>query len=313
MTLHADVRPEPRRHQRATGVSTAFGTFGELLQGVDEDGVDFLVTLPIARWSTAMFVTEPDRPGIRVSPLHKHKAVRLARAILSTTGLPGGGSLTLHSTLPEGKGLASSSADLVATARAVGNALGVPMPPSVIEALLRPIEPSDGVMYEGVTSFSHRRVRLRARLCGPLPPLTVVGLDEGGTVDTMAFNQRPKPFGPAERREYGELLAALELAVAAGDPVELGRISTRSAEVNQDLLPKRTFSMMRSVAEDLGALGVVVAHSGSMVGVLISRTDPEYDRKRNAARQACLALAGNVTVDDVLTFRSPCAGPGPAG
>ncbi|MEU2260959.1 hypothetical protein ABZ557_11885 [Streptomyces sp. NPDC019645] len=43
---------------------------------------------------------------------------------------PTGGVPTVDSVIPEGKGLAGSSADLVATARAVGQALGLPMPAS---------------------------------------------------------------------------------------------------------------------------------------------------------------------------------------
>ena len=48
------------RRLAATGVSAAFGTFGELLQGVlpEEDG-DFLVTLPVARWAMARFRVRP--------------------------------------------------------------------------------------------------------------------------------------------------------------------------------------------------------------------------------------------------------------
>jgi len=287
----------------AVGVSSAFGTFGELLQGQTGDGVDFLVTLPIARWTTATFRLDPDLPGIRVWPEHKHKAVRLARAMVSVSGYAGGGSLTLDSALPEGKGLSSSSADLVATARAVANALGRALTPAAIERQLRRIEPTDGVMYDGITAFDHRRVRLRARL-GALPPLTIVGLDEGGVVDTIAFNRRPKPYDHVWRREYENLLARLTAAVRCVDVAEVGRVATRSAELNQPLQPKRTFEALAAAATRIKALGVVTAHSGSVVGLLLADDDPAYDQKRSAARQACRELAGHCFVDRTLTFRT---------
>ena len=55
MTITSTTSLRPRA-AGATGVSSAFGTFGELLQGVlpEEDG-DFLVTLPVARWTMARF------------------------------------------------------------------------------------------------------------------------------------------------------------------------------------------------------------------------------------------------------------------
>lgn len=287
---------------RAVGVSSAFGTFGELLQGVDEEGVEFLVTLPIARWTTATFVVAPDVLGIQVRPWHKFKALRLSRAVASAAGYTGGGWLRIDNDMPEGKGLASSSADLVATARATGNALGLHLSPSAIEDQLRPIEPSDGVMYDGVTAFDHRRVALRRRL-GWLPPLTVVALDEGGVVDTVAFNMVKKPYEPRQRREFSRLLDALIAAVDRRDLAEVGRITTRSAELNERLLPKRTFAAMRAAVVRLGALGVVVTHSGPMVGLLVADEDPAYERVCAAARKVCLEMAGNVSV-----YRSLSAG-----
>lgn len=290
-------------HQRpGIGVSSAFGTFGELLQGTTGDGVEFLVTLPIACWATATFIAEPYVPGIDVRPAHKLKAVRLARSLLSAIGQSGGGRILLDSMIPEGKGLASSSADLVATARAITNAFGIEVSPATIEAFLRPIEPTDGVMYDAVTVFNHRRVALRA-VAGSLPPLTVVSLDEGGTVDTVAFNRRPKPFTRDDKREYGQLLAALTRAVRAGDVRTVGRIATRSAELNQRLHRKTTFADLRKIGSELDALGIVVAHSGTVLGILLADDDPSYALKRAEALHACTALAGNATVYHTLCFK----------
>ena len=86
------------------GVGKAHGTFGELLQGqLPDSEKDFLVTLPIARWSTASFLPTPDSDEIRVLPAHKHKSRRLVGEILRAYGYRGGGVLTVSSTLPEGK------------------------------------------------------------------------------------------------------------------------------------------------------------------------------------------------------------------
>ena len=283
------------------GVSAAFGTFGELLQGClpERDG-DFLVTLPIARWTAATFRAAPSPDGeVRVHPGHKHKARRLARMIVAESAPGLGGVLTVDSTLPEGKGMASSSADLVATARAVANAVGTPMPPKRIEALLRRIEPTDGVLYPGVVAFHHRAVRLRARL-GSLPPLSIVAVDEGGMVDTIAFNRIPKPFTAADHREYQRLLDRVTLGLARRDLRAVGEVATRSAVMNQVLRPKRTLDAMIAIGEAYGGLGVVTAHSGTTVGILV---DPATIGDRLAAiASACCELAGNVTVHRALTF-----------
>ncbi|CAM5247170.1 Kinase OS=Streptomyces alboniger OX=132473 GN=CP975_30115 PE=4 SV=1 [Streptomyces alboniger] len=289
-----------------TGTGTAFGTFGELLQGVlPEDDGDFLVTLPVARWTMATFREGSASGGIEVWPPRKTKALRLARMIAELAprgpGSPRGGVLTLSSVIPEGKGLASSSADLVATARAVGRALDVAVPPARIERLLARIEPTDGVLYPAIVAFHHRSVRLRSVL-GSLPAMAVVGVDEGGSVDTVDFNRIPKPFTAADRRTYAELLGGITDAVRARDLAAVGRIATRSALMNQALRHKRTLEPMRAICRDVGGLGVAVGHSGTTLGILLDATDPSYTRRVTAAAQACAELADGVTVYRTLTF-----------
>ncbi|MBT2405510.1 MULTISPECIES: kinase [unclassified Streptomyces] len=290
------------RQVAATGVSTAFGTFGELLQGVlpEEDG-NFLVTLPVARWSMARFEVDTDRPDLEVWPPHKKKALKLTSMILEDEGRPAGGLLRIDSTLPEGKGLASSSADLVATARAVANALAVPMPPRRIESYLARIEPTDGVLYPAIVAFHHRSVRLRASL-GSLPSMAVVGVDEGGAVDTVAFNAIPKPFTEADKQEYARLLDRVTRAVAARDLAEAGRVATASARMNQVLRRKWSLEPMIAICEEVGGLGVVVGHSGTTLGILMDTGAPDCPARLAAAAQLCQELAGNVTVYQTLSF-----------
>ncbi|MEV0291621.1 hypothetical protein AB0H36_46475 [Kribbella sp. NPDC050820] len=266
-----------------TGVGSAFGTCGELLQGVlAENGLDFLVTLPIRAGSVAVFEPDPRLDRVEPAPGHKVKSRQLAELMLRRQGVAGGGRLTVCSELAEGKGLASSSADLVATARAVADATGRTTTPAEIESCLRAIEPSDGVMYPGVVAFYHRQVRLRARLA-PLPPLTIVAADEGGQIDTVEFNRRPKPFSIPARREYSRLLHALAAALARNDLPTIGAIATRSAVMNSVLRDRPHLGQAIDASDAIGALGVVVAHSGTMTGLLISDTDPDYPGKLAAA------------------------------
>jgi L-threonine kinase len=297
-------RADPARplYRGATGVSTCFGTFGELLQGVLPGRAgDFLVTLPVARWAMATFQADPTAQGVRVHPAHKTKARSLAELILAGTATAGGGVLTIESSLPEGKGMASSSADLVATARAVANALHLDLRPRRLEELLRRIEPTDGVLYPGIVAFDHREVRLRARL-GSLPTMTIVGVDEGGVVDTVAFNRIAKPFSGADRREYARLLDAMADAVRRADLAAVGALASRSAVMNQALWPKRSLAAVLDICAEIGGLGVVAAHSGTMLGILLDVSDPAYRTKIAGTVRACSRLSDDVSLFRSLTF-----------
>jgi uncharacterized protein involved in propanediol utilization len=242
-------------------------------------------------------------PGgeLRVFPSHKWKARTLARTLMDASGWDGGGTLIVDSELPVGKGLASSSADLVATARVLGEVLGLEMSPAAIEDWLRPIEPTDGVMYPGVVAFDHQRVRLRSRL-GTLPPVTVVAVDEGGQVDTVAFNARRKPFSPDRKHEYAYLLDRVSAAVACADLAAVGTVATRSAVLNQALLPKRHLAAMLSICEQNEALGVICAHSGTVIGVLLADDQPGHRARLAAVRSACAKLCANVLEFHFQTF-----------
>jgi L-threonine kinase len=270
------------------GVGTANGTFGELLQGalpgpgeVDGEG-RFLVTLPVARWATARFEPGPPGAGLVVTPAGKTKSAALATALLTELGSPPDGSLVLHSSIPEGKGLASSSADLVATARAVTAALKRSVPARRLGAMLAAIEPTDGVLHPGIVAFDHRR-GVHLRTLGRLPALEVVAVDQGGSVDTVAYNRCAAGFDRLERQRYAGLLARLAAAVAAGDLAAVGTVSTRSAELNQARMPNRNFAALRTICRGVGGLGLVACHSGTMVGVLLDPHDPEYRARLSRA------------------------------
>ncbi|TDP92955.1 kinase [Labedaea rhizosphaerae] len=284
-----------------TGVGVSFGTFGELMQGaLPGKDTDFLVTLPIARWSTAEITLVPGDGPLRVDPPDRHKALRLAELVLARFGVRGGGLLTVASDLPVGKGMASSSADLVATMRAVADALGTSVSPRATEDLLRLIEPTDGLMYHDTVAFYHRRVRL-CRQLGSLPPMTIVGVDEGGQVDTVDFNAFRGAITPAERREYARLLDRLAVALPAGDLATVGAVATRSAVLNQARCPKPHLDQVLDVCRQVGALGVAVAHSGTMAGILVVKSDPDHARKVADAVDGCAGL-GPVSVDETLEF-----------
>lgn len=278
------------------GHGRAFGTCGELLQGaLPEEGVDFLVTLPIQAGSTARFEPDPHSDDLWVHPPHKEKSRRLAVSLVNALGMPPGGCLYLGCELPEGKGFASSSADLVATARAVADSAGRTLSAAQIELFLKSIEPTDGVMYPGIVAFRHRQVRLHSWLGVP-PLLTIVAADEGGEVDTVAFNLRPKPFTDADRREYAELLRLLARALACGDLPAVGRITTRSAIMNSVLIPRPHLDSVIADAEAVGALGVVVAHSGTTIGLLLAEDDREFRSKLANARSWARSFGSTVIV-----------------
>ncbi|MEE6208546.1 hypothetical protein U3A55_00025 [Salarchaeum sp. III] len=265
------------------GKGISFGTFGELLQGVQaENDLDFIVTLPINRYSQAEF--SPDGTGeLKVIPTFKQKSALLAIRLLNHFTLPIGGTLSIESDLPAGKGLASSSADLVATSRSIASAYNLEVPVELLQKFIGEIEPTDGVMHSGVVSFYHRQVKL-GEVFGSIPPLTILAIDEGGEVDTVEFNKVSKSYTLKEKLEYTQLNNQLRQAFLENDVYSIGKVATRSAIMNQSWQEKRSLDYFLRLSTKYDALGVVVAHSGTFIGLLLWQEDESYNQKFSEIR-----------------------------
>jgi L-threonine kinase len=285
----------------------ACGSFGELLQGaLPDEGRAFLVTLPIACFSTARFWPDEQSTLLDVIPPHKQKARLLGMRLLRHLGWHGGGMLQLDTDLPVGKGCASSSADLVAAARAIQCALGVQVPRSTLGRLLAGIEPTDGVMYDGIVAFHHRDGLLLSVL-GPTPRLEILAVDDGGQVDTVAFNRHAQQYTAAEQETHAALLAEAGRAVKAGDLCALGRVATCSARLHQRVLPKGQLDLLTGLAERHGAVGVVAAHSGTYAGILLDPAAPDH-ASRSSTLHDELAACG-LAPERFETLSAPCPAP----
>ena len=244
------------------------GVCGELAQGVI-DGVNFLVTCPVDFYSRVKVDIYSDGPGVD-APADCQKAAAAVRNTLSQLKKSNvRARLTVNNPIPRGKGMGSSSADLAAAIAATGLALGEELTPYQIAQIALSIEPTDGIMIPGVALFDHRDGIIRESL-GPPPPMEIVALDLGGTVDTVQFNmvdhlERWQAVG----QQTTEALRLLRQGIADQDPVLVGRGASISAEASQNVLAKPRLAEVREFAESVGAVGVNVGHSGTIMGVLL--------------------------------------------
>ncbi len=276
-----------------SGIS--FGSFGELLQGVLPGDGDFLVTLPIEKYAVAHFFPCEGSEAIDVFPAWKTKSQQLAGNLLRKYRRGTGGQLYLASEIPCGKGLSSSSADLVATARAIESYLGIRIPMDELCRRLSEVEPTDGVMFPESVTYFHVKGALCERL-GILPQVEILSLDEGGHVDTLECHRREVTHRARERTlEFRPLLDRLRDAFQRHVLQEIGAVSTRSAFINQEVNPKKNLELVHSVCKETGGAGLITTHSGTCIGILYDNTRPGH--RDNLSRAAAeLRPYGQVNV-----------------
>jgi L-threonine kinase len=282
--------PSLQTSYSSTGVGRAFGTCGELVQGQFDSGEDFLITLPVDMWAEVRVTVDPTSNEVRGN-VEKIKTSLAIRKVLDYFGCPNFGAIfQSQSNLPEGKGMASSSADIVAACRAVSAALNLPLSAEEISRIAISIEPTDGVMYSGSVCYLHREGSLLETL-GKLSPANLLVLDFGNQIDTVAFNQIPKNYTAVERRQIKQACELIRMGIQIQDLAQIGLGATLSAEVNQRILPKPHFEKIISIAREHGASGVCTAHSGTVLGLLF---EPRASQRIAAARRAVLDIDSDI-------------------
>ena len=258
------------------------GVCGELVQGMLGDAY-FLVTCPIdffSRVRVELYAGAPEVSGPDNCP-KAAAAVRAALAYLGRDEL--GAVLTINNPIPRSKGMGSSSADVAAAIAATGLALGRELSPNEVAQLALSVEPTDGVMFPGIALFDHREGRIIEELGTP-PPTEVIALDFGGSVDTLEFNRVDRrSLWQSLQPETDEALRLVRSGIQDGDPARIGRGATLSAQAGQRVLPKPQLPRVLEFAESVGAAGVNVGHSGTIIGVLV---DAMQRRGRSIFRQA---------------------------
>ena len=272
------------------GVGFCEASFGELLQGALPGQRKFLVNLRIRRGSqvsvklTSPIYSAEKEAQIAVSYQAYPKSYKLLRNVLSDLGSHNDCLIKVESDVPVGKGLSSSTADMVAAIRGLAQAASVAFREDYIGRVITEIEPNDGLQYQGTSAYHHTTGQLIERLDW-VPPFRILGVDFGGIVDTVTFNQQMIEFTAAQMERYEGLLQDMLDALRSRDSCAVAAIASESSRMWQAFRPRAEMEKMFELQAATGGLGVVNAHSGTYLGLLYDpiRTDWEDIRERVTA------------------------------
>jgi len=263
----------------------AFRVGGRVMRG--------LVTLRCPLYRSGATFTQ-DRSGqVRVLPGWRQKARRAAELTVLEIGPGAGGCLEITSDVPLGRGLGSSTSDVLAAIRAVADSFGLVLPLADVARLAVEAETaSDSLMFDhSAVLFAHREGTLIEDFRADLPPLHVLGFGTGGSVDTLAY--QPAWYTEHELDVFGELRVMLRHAIAAQDCVLLGKVATTSTWINQKRLPIPHLDEVCEVAAEAGAHGVQTAHSGNVGGLLFERHVPDLGYRVEIAQKLLRRVGHN--------------------
>lgn len=222
------------------------GHFGEFIQGrLGADGPVVLVTVPCAALGAEAWV-EPGPPDPTVFS-------EVAQAFFAAQGGLPGKRLGLTCDAPLGAGAGMSTASLMALAQVSGVEV-------LADTLLAAEGAVDPLMLDdpGAVLWASRQGKVIRRF-GPLPEFTIVG---GFFGETEKTNAQDNAFA-----DITDLVAFWASAVDRQDRAALAGLATEAARRTTALRGPEE-DPTEDLARELGALGIVRAHTGSSRGLL---------------------------------------------
>ncbi|MFI6470208.1 hypothetical protein ACIBL5_08075 [Streptomyces sp. NPDC050516] len=275
------LAPETASHRSAlTHSGVGRGTVGELFQGpywLDGRPQISLISLPVDRFSWCHFIEDPDAPPLADDPMpgreKSWKAVEEFLGIHRRT-LPRG-HFEFVSELTVGTGMASSTADIVATLRCLYHLFRIPYDEWTVRRILSRIERSDSVFLDEFALYLSGRHQLVRRL-GDTTGLYACYHVEQGTVETDDLGEELLAHYHRRRTAYDVCRDDIIAAFDRGDGREIAACASRSAALSQEVVAKSSYDSLARNASSFGADGVFVAHTGTVIGYLFTRRPSQH-------------------------------------
>ena len=201
--------------------------------------------------------------------------------------------------------MGSSTADVIATIRAVADSCGLVWGPEIISSLaVRAEGASDPLAFTRETVlFGHRDGSILKRWPVPLPALVMVGCrTRSDPVDTLAHTARCPDHPDRVLVQYARLADVFGIAMRTRDADLVAHVATRSAVLNQARLPHDALESLLEVCRAVGGAGVQVAHSGSVASVLFNGSLPVQQLRPRVTD--CRAALRSLGLEVTLTART---------
>ncbi|QPC95770.1 GHMP kinase [Mesorhizobium sp. INR15] len=279
------------------GYAEAIGHHGELVQGLfEDDGAQLrraLVSLPCPQLKSKASFRANESDHVSVTPASREKARRAAELTINAYGRPGtGGNLAIDSNIPIGRGMGSSTADVLASILAALDWLGIEVASHDVMRIAVSAETAcDSTLFkQQAVLFAHRDGIVMEAFRKALPPIDFISIDTTPDVmvDTLEF--KPARYDQLEIETFRPLRSLLRTAIKNADARMLGRVATASARINERFLPKPRLSEIETIGARFDAIGIQVAHSGTVVGLMFDAMDQKasvnIDRATGALRQS---------------------------
>ncbi|GAB6100491.1 GHMP kinase [Halanaerocella petrolearia] len=246
------------------------GTCGELMQGMI-DGVNLQISCPIDLYSYVTVKRDSSLSNIEINKEAAKTVLAIEKTLEYFNSQNLGLQVSLNSELLAGKGMASSTADIVAGIIATMIVLGEEVNIGLVTEIAISIEPTDACFLSEIVAFNHLQGQYLANL-GQIETLPILVFDLGGEIDTIKFNARENltKLKLEKEKKVRKAYQLISRGIKTEDMNLVGQGTTISSLANQSILHKAQLeSLIKLAKQEEEMLGVNIAHSGTLVGVIL--------------------------------------------
>ncbi|HBE9445213.1 cobalamin biosynthesis L-threonine PduX-like kinase [Clostridioides difficile] len=181
-------------------------------------------------------------------------------------------SLNINSKIPVGKGMASSTADIGATIKATLSLIDKDLSSEEISKLAAEIEPTDSIFIDKNSIFNPLNGTV-IKYLGNLTDAKVIILEPNKVLDTMKIRLRQdySRLKTENKEVIKKSFALLEEGLKKNNLSLVGEACTLSSLANENIDKKEYLNEIIKISKKYGAYGVNIAHSGTVVGILIDK------------------------------------------
>lgn len=249
---------------------------GEIAQGVLSSGCPYLVSNLASSRFYSITTVEPNEDlvidlGEKSSHACKLFLDRLLQNDLSV--LPASFHISQYSNIPVGKGLSSSSADVLGALSALNKFCQNPFSTDELYGIAAIADPTDACLSPVLTVINQQTGDIISTFKHLKFSLIYFDSEPDIQVDTVQFT-RGKQYSHHDYYFYEQLLHKLSVAANHNNVPDFLFWTSQSAVYNQKFLAKKHFDRLLSFAMK-HRIGLFVAHSGTVMGLVVPGCIPD--------------------------------------
>lgn len=237
----------------------SYGSLGEILQG-KYMGTDVLCSFPVNLYTKVY--------EVNVNSKHNYvnyKTKSFINKILENWGREDRINIKIDSSIPKGKGFASSTSDILASYILL---LKKYKRDFNIDELIRcavDVEPTDSIIFSRATLFDYKKGEFREEL-GEYIKFYAICFEGKRQIDTVKFNKEViEPLADVD-----DLVKELKAAIITSDLERLSYVSSQSIIRNTRRVHYSYLPDVLKKQKEFNGLGIVGAHSGNFLAIVFN-------------------------------------------